>query len=252
MLRVLDLDLDFFVEGVAHWRTSDGERLDGEEYPPWNLDQAFLFLKDQCKLDGSLPGSVVENHGELFWAWKNAIATGLFSPPFDVTHVDAHADLGLGDSGYVYLMTDLLYREPVERTNPEVGETRLNDGNYLAFAIACRWLSRLSYIYNDEGGGDLMSYHLEGFDRGASNIQLKAMRKSEIDRLHGLLAARTGEIKVDRHEPLVPFHHGSWRDFQAEHPFDAICLARSPGFTPPAADAVFDAIRDSFIEELAV
>jgi len=252
VFRLLDLDLDFFVEGVVHWRTSDGERLDDQEYPPWSLDRALSFLTDRCKLNGSLPGFVVENHGELFWAWKKAISAGVFSVPFDVTHVDAHADLGLGDSGYTYLMTDLLYREPIQRTNPEVGETRLDDGNYLAFAIACRWLSRLSYVYNDEGGRDLMTYHLEGFDPSASNIQLKAMQKSEIDRLHSLLVSRSREIRVDRYEPIVPFQHGVWRDFQAERPFDAICLARSPGFTPAAADGIFDAIRESFIEEIDV
>ena len=61
---------------------------------------------------------------------------GLLTPPFHVTHVDAHADLGLGDAGYVYLLTELLLEDPRDRWWPRTGTTGLNDANHLAFAIA--------------------------------------------------------------------------------------------------------------------
>jgi hypothetical protein len=223
-MRILDLDLDFFVHGVAHWRPEDGDRLDDEEFPAWDMQEALSFLEERCGLDAPLPGFVVENHGELFRAWRRAIDAGLISVPFEITHADAHADLGLGDSGYMYLMTDLLHRDPAERLDPAEGAGGLGDGNYLSFAIACRWLSGLTYVHNDEGGRDLMTYHLEDFDPHASRIQLKAMERSEIERLLGLLARREDQIKVDRLEPAVPFRHGSWRDFHADRPFDLICL----------------------------
>lgn len=248
-MRILDLDLDFFVHGVAHWRPEDGGRLDGEEFPAWDVEEALAFLEERCLLAAPLPGFVVENHGELFSVWRKAIADGMISAPFEVTHVDAHADLGLGDSGYVYLMSDLLYRDPAERLEPTEGEGGLGDGNYLAFAIACRWVSGLTYIHNDEGGRDLMTYHLEAFDPNASHIQLKAMEKSEIERLLGLLARGEGQIQVDLLEPPVPFRRGTWRDFHANRPFDLICLARSPTYTPPEADAVFEEIRRRFVDE---
>jgi hypothetical protein len=250
-VRVLDLDLDFFVHGAAHWRPDDGGRLDEEEFPPWDLDDALSFLADRCLAEGPLLGIVVENHGEVFGVWRSAIAEGRLSVPFEVTHVDAHADLGLGDYGYMHLMTELLYREPEYRVRPKEGEAGLGDGNFLAFAIACRWISELTYIYNDEGGRDLMTYHLEGFDPEASNIELKAMEQSEIENLLGLLARKDRPIKVDRREPRVPFRHGSWRDFHAERPFDLVCLARSPTYTPPGADAIFDAIRERFVDTSA-
>jgi hypothetical protein len=245
--RILDLDLDFFVHGAAHWRV-DGNRLDPDEFPPWDTDQAISFLRERCCLDAALPGFVVENHGELFALWKEAIQNGRLKPPFHVTHVDAHADLGLGDSGYVHLMTDVLYREPKDRLEPREGQEGLDDGNFLAFCIACHWISDLAYVYNDEGGNDLLSYHMEGFDPMASHIQLKAMRKQEINKLVGLLA-RSEDIQVDRFEPLVPFRHGCWREFQADRPFDFICLTRSPPFTPVEADVIFDEIRRRFIDE---
>ena len=37
-MRVLDIDLDFFLDGVAHWVNADAGRLDPDEYPPWSLN----------------------------------------------------------------------------------------------------------------------------------------------------------------------------------------------------------------------
>src|ERR1017187_8280837 len=100
MTRVLDLDLDFFVHGVAFMRAKDDDRLPEDEYQPWSLDESVHFLTEQCLLTDKLPGFVVENHDDLFDLWRNAVSGGAFESPFHVTHVDAHADLGMGDSGY--------------------------------------------------------------------------------------------------------------------------------------------------------
>jgi len=99
MQRILDLDLDFFLNGVAYFRPTDSERLDDEDFQPWSFDQAVGFLAERCGLQSKLPGWTVEGHGDLFDRWRSAIQSGLLRPPFHVTHVDAHADLGLGDSG---------------------------------------------------------------------------------------------------------------------------------------------------------
>ena len=73
MQRVLDLDLDFFVDGVAHWREPDRGRLDADEYPAWSLDGTLNFLQTRCGLTERLPGFVVGDHGELFYRWRDAI-----------------------------------------------------------------------------------------------------------------------------------------------------------------------------------
>ena len=41
-------------------------------------------------------------------------------------------------------------------------------------------------------------------------------------------------------------------EYEATEPFDLICLARSPSYTPEAADAVYDEIRSRFIDEDAM
>jgi len=216
MQRILDLDLDFFLIDAAILRGPDDGRLDGADFPPWRLEQVLAFLQDQCGLGEPLPGFVVENHGELFPRWREAIEAGQLKVPFHVTHVDAHADLGLGDSGYVYLMTSLLFEEPENRRHPTAGEGALADGNYLAFAIACRWLAGLVYVFNEGGGGkDALLYVLEGLDPQARNIQLAAVRSRQ-ELSENLLTPK--KLTIEHLEPRVPFTTTDWKDFRADHP----------------------------------
>jgi hypothetical protein len=246
--RVLDLDLDFFLDGAACFRSPDAPRLDGQEFPPWGLAEVLDFLEKQCHLDGPLPGFAVEHHREHFPHWRDAIDRGLLQPPFHVTHVDAHADLGQGEISYEYLMTQLLYESPENRRHPLEGPDGLDDGSYLAFSIACRWISDLVYVFNEGGGNDALYLFKEGFDWNANQIQLAAMSKSDLDLLTGIRGPK-GEPKIDRLEPPVPFTEVRWPDFQCGDAFDFVCLARSPAFTPSEADLLFDEIRGRFIDE---
>jgi hypothetical protein len=262
-VRILDLDLDFFLHGVETWKDPDGERLNAEEYPPWQMDDALSFLRESCLLDCSRPGFVFEHHSDLFYRWGEAIQAGVLTPPFELVHVDAHADLGLGDAAYSYLMTDLVF-SPVEQRYPilvsrrprsrgglhQLGSTDLGDGNWLAFAIACGWIASLTYVYNRKWPepGDLLRPLMEGFDAGADQIELVGVGRSELDKLIGF---RAGTVVIERRDPPVPFTAVPWPDFQAPEPFEVVCLTRSPGYTPPEADPIFDAIRAEFIDESA-
>ena len=248
MQRVLDLDLDFFVDGIATNRARSDGRLDPDEYPAWALADMLDFLRARCGLTGRLPGYVVQYHGDLFTRWRDAIDAGLLQAPFHVTHVDAHADLGIGDAGYMHLLTDLMFREPEDRRDPG---KHLTDGNYLAFAIGCRWLSGLDYVYNRDNPdgwnpGDIHSYLMEGYRWDAPNVQLTALTSAQVERLWMLKQAVPAHV-----DPPVPFRQLGWAQFTASEPYDFICLARSPEFTPPTSDALFDEIRERFIDEHA-
>ncbi|MGI8796797.1 MAG: hypothetical protein ACR2IR_09510 [Acidimicrobiia bacterium] len=247
MTRVLNLDLDFFLRDAAHWRGRQHERLDANECPPWLLEEAISFLEDRCGLAGKLPGFVVEHHGELFDRWRSAIDGGRLNVPFHLTHVDAHADLGLGDAGYVYLMTKLLFGAPKNRRYPDPDE--LADGNWLAFAIACRWVSAMVYVFNDGGGDDLFPYHMQNFDVTADNIELKAIRPEDWKAVEYKVDKRSAVIA--HREPLVPIQQMRWDSFATDQPFDVICLAQSPPFTPPEADVIFDEIKRHYVDETA-
>lgn len=179
MQRVLDIDLDFFMYEVADGRTRDDDRLDHEEFPPWTLDETISFLSGRCGLRQKRPGIVTEHHGELFFRWRDAIDRGLLRVPFHVTHVDAHADLGMGDAGFVDLLSDLVFRDVADRRDPGPA---LLDGNLLAFAVGNRWIGELDFVYNrpDTGRGpdDVPGILMQGNATHADNIQLRALSQT--------------------------------------------------------------------------
>lgn len=168
--------------------------------------------------------------------------TRVLQPPFHVTHLDAHADLGLGDSGWVYLMTDLLHCDVEDRTSPKSGGSALNEGNFLAFAIAARWIGELEYVYGDGGGGDELVYVMQDFDRASGSVQLKAIRQDQKDDL-----LSRGRCEIERLEPPVPYRSLRVADYTSAGRYDFVCLTRSPLYTPEAADALFGDIRSRFI-----
>ena len=193
-MRVLDLDLDFFLCGTAHYVDSADQPPDADENPPWLFDIAITFLAERCLLKRRRPGFVVEHHNELFYRWGEAFEAGQMSKPLEVVHVDAHADLGLGDSSYIYLMRELAFepietryeilrgRRPDSRSEMlDLGNYALTDGNWLMFALACGWLSNLTYVTNScaeasDGArpGDLMYVLMQDFDLQAEDLQLSA------------------------------------------------------------------------------
>jgi len=75
-------------------------------------------------------------------------------------------------------MTSLLFQEPTARAypSPSAGQVGLTEGNFLLYAIACRWLSDLTYVrcdgvYFDEE----FSFILKDFEPGGDTIQLVSM-----------------------------------------------------------------------------
>lgn len=139
-----------------------------------------------------------------------------------MTHDDAHADLGLGDAGYVYLLTDLLFHDVEDRQNPVVGSSGLNDGNHLAFAIACLRIGDLVYVYGAGGGATSCrsSWRVSTNVPPTSNCQ--RWRNSELDEL----LHQRGDPVVSQLEPT------RWEDYRADEPFDFVCLTRSPPYAP--------------------
>jgi hypothetical protein len=246
-VRVLDIDLDAFVEPPAHW--TDHQRLDPDEHYVWPVEQAFAWLTDRCQLDAARPGWAVEHHVEIFDRWHDAIETGQLAAPFHFTHLDAHADLGLGASGYAHLLTDLVHRPVEQRTTPKRGDDGLHSGNFLAYAIGCRWITDVDYVFGPGGGSDLMPYLMDGYydvEHGPGRkdlVRLPHLWPDDIDHL----LYRHGRPSPTCFEPAVGFRSTRTEHFRAADGYDIVCLTRSPDYTPPTADALYDAIRNVFI-----
>ena len=128
-MRVLDLDMDYFMKSVATFiNESEPERLPEEDYGDsvWSEREVRNFLEGNLGLSkqNRIRGRVVAGHNESLFFWRELIEKGDLSTPFDVIHVDSHADLGLGYSSWTHILDYLLYYmgspQPASSSHPFV------------------------------------------------------------------------------------------------------------------------------------
>jgi hypothetical protein len=125
---------------------------------------------------------------------------------------------------------------------------RTDRGKFLLFAIACRWINDLEYVYGEGGGEDELPYAMQGFDRSADHVQLAAMTESAFRNWNFGLSGR--QPSVSHLEPSVGYRSGRWEQLRSEQPYDLVCLTRSPLYTPAAADPLYAAIASTFVETI--
>jgi hypothetical protein len=245
-MRVLDLDLDFFLDKRVESPPSRG-RPSPADVHPWRSCDIEEFLVKQCGLDprNPLPGRAVVEHHELFDVWKDMVARGQLIIPFDLVHVDAHADMGMGDGSPSFIMAELLHRDVAERTSPPRGGTYgLLEGNYLAFAVACRWIRSLTYVvhphlYRDNcKKHDIPDCFFKNYDNTCNCLQQKALAPESLRSIR-----RPQEFEPVHLEPEIAIRLVSGSEFKSESPFSLVFAAQSPRYTPSTADEVFSILR---------
>jgi hypothetical protein len=95
--QILDLDLDFFLHAATDGLgRNPATRLPDAEFPVWDQAAVRAFLEQRCGLNRTrrARGRGFEHHDEAFFCWRDRIDSGEVSAPFDLVHVDTHADLG--------------------------------------------------------------------------------------------------------------------------------------------------------------
>lgn len=240
MQTVLDIDLDFFVTPTKTWDAT-AERLPDNSYESDSISEVQEFIEIQCNLnlDRPRPGQLFEHHDEAFKWWRSLIQAGHLKPPFHCIHVDAHSDLSMGDPSYDYLMTELLHRPVAERTYPREGSDRLNPGSFLAFALACGWIGRLTMVQHHDPIEDLPILFFQDFNPASGFISLKRCTSEALDDY--TVTGDTDSLAFET-EREIPFELFQRFDFKAPCEPDFVCLTRSPGYTPLSADPLFEAI----------
>jgi hypothetical protein len=248
-LRILDIDLDFFLNNKHIGEVTNINRLENEYFKPWTDEKVVSFLEYNCGLSIKNPiqGKTFTHHDEVFYLLRDLQLQNNFKYLFQIDHVDAHADLGTGDASYNYISSDLLHRSMQERCFPDKtnGWEGLSAGNYLAFAIACRWVSSLTYINNPDWIDDLQWFFFKDFEVSSNVIQLK---KYSPEQMHHIiyegdmleLAKATIPIEI---EPEVQFQLLDFNNFRSDGKYDKIFLTQSPGFTPLASDKLIPIIE---------
>jgi hypothetical protein len=237
-MKILDLDLDFFINDIVHNVSDYDSRVDDNYTSTWLEEHVCSFLESQCKLSKSRPikGKVVEHHHEAFLYWRELILNGQITTPFEVVHVDAHSDLGLGDASWAYIMGEILHRPFDNRMFPDIEPHKLNPGSYLAFAIACRWVSKITFVLHPKWRNDLTWIHFKDYDTSSGIIQLKKYDPKTLDVLS------LEKIKPLELEPEVPFTMVKSSEYTETEQFSFVVLSRSPGYTPKSADKLIDII----------
>jgi hypothetical protein len=135
----------------------------------------------------------------------------------------------MGEIGYKHILSELVHLPAEDR--PATAAARVGDGDYLAYAIGCRWVSELGYVYNEGGGDDVHAYFWENFEKARSAIRLAALTEGDIQ---GLFNLQTPTLAYS--EPRVHLRQIRWDAYTSPAPFDLIFLARSKPFTPAEAD----------------
>jgi len=250
-MQILDIDLDFFQDGRFMYLADDEDkRVSAEEALPWKEEKVTAFLETSCCLSKKqkIRGKRFTHHHEVFFELRELIKRCELEIPFELNHIDAHADLGMGDASWAYLMGELLHKPLSERSEPtQGGYIGLGFTNYLSFAIANRWINELNFIINEQWHDDIpRSFLVENdipsmMSFGSYNltIQLKKYTKAQIKDL-------SYRQKCDPigYEPKLPFNIIPYDGFKLDSPCDFLFLSQSPGYTSKGTDALMDVISE--------
>ena len=233
-MRVLDLDMDFFLSDPCPLAKL-GERPDESCARAWSDEEVIRFLEEQCGLsrENPIPGLIFDTHDKALDFWKERVEDGSLTTPFEVVHVDTHSDLAFGPPGTGYVLNVVLSRLPQQR--PQIHLYReaveLDEANYLLFALATRWISRLAYVRNPKSHQDIPRQLLDG----DGNIHLRSF-------VSAMMEGKNGK------EPVIPFDvYDDYTQFR-QTGYDFVTMAQSPRYAPESADRIMDIVRRYIIE----
>ena len=210
-MKVLDLDMDFFLSDACPLAPL-GERPSENCAQPYTDEQVIAFLEEQCGLsrEHPVPGLIFDTHDKALDFWRARIREGVLDAPFDVVHVDTHS-----------VLKAVLTRNPKSREALEAywAGKKLDEANYLLFALAFRWVSRLVYVRNPRSHQDIPAQLLNE----AGDIHLRSDISALMEGLNG-------------REPIIPFEvFDDYRLF-AETGYDFVTMAQSPRYAPASSD----------------
>lgn len=256
-MKILDIDMDYFLYEVPSCIPSDCKTRLDDDYIPWGKEVVIKFMEKRLGLskEKKIPGKIVQHHNEALYYWRDLVKKSKLQTPFDVIHVDSHADLGLGFSSWTFIFEKLLGLEVEKRCDIENYKTIFDKyslpgiGDYLLFALSFRWISKLTYICNPtESGNDYLLYILKDCKEPNNKIQLPYNNKYKASDLNDSYD-RDRYLKSATLEPEVEFEIiNKVKDINYNGDFDFITFCISPNYTPKSADFIIDIIKEYIIE----
>lgn len=187
---------------------------------------------------------MVKHHDGAFHWWQQLIDAGKLIAPFHVTHVDAHADLGYAgwySAEQEFVGKKLLHRPVTERPDFILNNSGLNAGNYLLLAVACQWITDITYILHEDGSSNDIPNWIFRDKSAAIYIELPVIHPDAKPFLGNGLPAL-------QREPKVRLRPNFADDYVAQHEYEFVVLSESPQFTPISSDALIDVVREYILE----
>lgn len=266
-MKVLDIDMDYFLNQVASGleeRNSEG-RLPEEYYEVWTECDVRRFLEHNLGLskDRRIPGRIVQGHNEALHYWEEKIKKQELVVPFEVVHVDAHADLGLGNAAYVHIY-DKMLGFPLEERRVHnkydfLGNTKQEDiGDYLLYAFAYRWISKFTYCMNPfRGDHDIPAHLFKEFKdplfcdpETRFDIQLVHNDNMKIADIYMAPHRRAEYLKTAMREPEIEATLiKTIEDVNFDGDYLCATIAQSPDYTPKTADYILEVFKEYIVEE---
>ena len=252
-MKLLDIDLDFFLDEISQCCDSDQDRLPEKSIGVRSETYLRNFLEKHLGLSSlhKLPATLVDSHDRVL---DEIVSLG-FGDRHWVVHVDAHGDMGYN----THAQDRLIYmaKKPMDCRRSisldvyrnEDCETEyhdeLNEGNYLLYAVFLDLLERIDYVYHEEN------------NRWSSGMDLPylCVPNIEDDRRRTIKIPRLSE-SCDLSEPSTrmsfPYRYELPESKSAGVPlalvdpdecsypgdFDYVFLAQSKKYTPPEADVL--------------
>ena len=266
-MKILDLDMDYFMDYIAHTPDSVCERLlEDDDNNVWTESQVRYFFENHLGLskDSKIRGRIVSGHNESLFFWRELIAAGELLTPFEVVHVDSHSDLGLGYSSWTYILNNLLSYPVEERPLHNKYEDcygRIKEegiGDYLLFAIAYRWISKITYCANpNEKIHDFPFYIIKDFKENRiehdgyikNTIQLLFNPNKDFPKYGDDEHVKREYVVTSQKEPEVPLLIiPTIEAVKYTGDFDYAVMAQSPNYTPASADFIIDIFKEYIIE----
>jgi len=245
MQTILSIDVDYFVHPKVTM-PAPGTRPEDATHHVRELADVDRFLRDRCLLasERPTPGVAARDHDAAFGAMQQWMAGGGLRAPFRLVHVDAHADLGLGDPAYAEIVEDLLLRRPEDRAT---SLRHFGLGNWLAYAIANRWVSEVIFLREPDPGLDcelLACFFCTSPDW--SVLQMRPMKEEHYLKINHHNRHKYAGLPTA--EPAVKWNQTGEGGFVLDRPPDLVFACLSPEYSPPKADPIFDIVR-RFIRE---
>lgn len=150
-------------------------------------------------------------------------------------------------------MGELLHNDLSARLSPKIGgNDGLLEGNYISFAIACRWIEAITYVHHPSvpqenlGIHDIPNCLFRNNDPHCGVIEFKKLPN---ECRHGF--KRLSEYEPLALEPAVPIRLQDCHSFSTKLPVSFVFVAQSPNYTPSSSDHLLDVFRQ-FIDEDAL